>query len=46
MKIIDFNVAIGMNYGIASFASWLKSLCNLETCITRIGEPPLTIASF
>jgi hypothetical protein len=42
----DSNVVIVVNYGVASFSSWSKSICNPETCITRIRRPLMTIASF
>ena len=29
----DFDVATGMNYGVASCSSWSKSTCNLETIL-------------
>jgi hypothetical protein len=35
----DSNVAIGVNYGVASSSSWSNSICNLETGIMRIRDP-------
>jgi hypothetical protein len=32
-------VATGMNYGVASPLNWPKSICNPETCTTRITRP-------
>ena len=42
----DFNFATGVNYGVASFSSWSKSICNLIMGIMRFKGPPTTIASF
>jgi hypothetical protein len=36
-KKVDFDVATNVKYGVASFFSWFKSICNEETGITRIG---------
>ena len=35
----DSDVAIGVNYGVASWSSWCKSTCNPETGITRTSRP-------
>ena len=42
----DSGVATGVNYGVASFSSWSKSGCNLDTGIMRIIEPPTTAAFY
>jgi hypothetical protein len=42
----DFDVAIGVIYGVASSLSWSKSMCNPDTGIARIRGPLKTIASF
>ena len=42
----NVDVAIGMNYGVASFFSWFKSICNPKTNIMRIRGPPMTTTSF
>jgi hypothetical protein len=39
------NVAIGMNYDVASVLSWSKSICNPDTCIIVIKGPPMTQTS-
>ena len=33
------DIANDVNYGVASFLSWWKSVCNPETGITRIRGP-------
>ena len=42
----DFDVATIVKYGVASFSSWSKSICNGEMGITRIGGPRMNIAFF
>ena len=42
----DSAVATGMQYGVASFSSWSRSVCNLETGIMRIRETLMTTAFF
>jgi hypothetical protein len=43
----DFDVTTDVNYGVASFSSWTKSIiCNPKTSTMRIGGPPMTNASF
>lgn len=42
----DFDVATCITFDFASFSSWSESIFNPETCITRIGGPPKTTASF
>jgi len=42
----DFDVATGVNYGVASFSGWSKSIWDPVMGITRIRGPPTTIASF
>jgi hypothetical protein len=42
----DSYVVIGMNYGISSFLSWSKSICNLKIGMMSIERAPKTIASF
>ena len=34
-----FDVATGMIYGVASFSSWSKSICDSKTNIMRIRGP-------
>jgi hypothetical protein len=41
-----FNVTTGMNYGVASFLSWSKSICNPEIGIIEIRGPLRSNASF
>ena len=36
------DVAKGVDYGVASFSSWSKSICNPVTCIRRIRGSPTT----
>ena len=33
------NVAIGMNYGVASSLNWSKSICSPEMCTMRVIGP-------
>ena len=40
------NIATSVNYGVASFSSWSKCICNTETGIIRNREPSTTTASF
>ena len=40
------DVATGMKFGVVSFSSWSKSICNLETGIMRIRGTSMTTASF
>lgn len=40
----DSDVATGVKYGVASFSSWSKSICNLEIDFSRIRGLPKTIA--
>jgi hypothetical protein len=40
------DVLTGVNYGVASFSSWSKSICNPKIGGTRIRGSPKTIASF
>ena len=35
----DSNVAIVVNYGVASFLNWVESICNPKMSITRIRGP-------
>ena len=43
----DSNVAIGVNYGVASPLNWSKSIYNSETVMTRInGRSMKDILSF
>ena len=42
----DDDVANGVDYGVASFSSWFKSICNPVTCIRRIKGSPTTIVSY
>ena len=42
----DSYVVTGMNYGISSFLSWSKSVCNLKIGMMRIKRARKTIASF
>ena len=42
----NFDVAIGVNCGVAPFSSWSKFVFNLEMGITRIREPSTIIVSF
>lgn len=42
----DSDVATSVNFGVASFFSWLKSVCSPEVGTTRIRGPLKTIASF
>lgn len=42
----DFDVGTKVNYGVALFLSWSKSMCNLTTDIMRIRYLLNTIASF
>ena len=42
----DTDAATGVSYGVASFSSWSKSICNPQMGFTRIRRPPKTIASF
>ena len=46
IKKDDYDVVTNVNYGVALFPSWAKSICNGEMGITRIRAPPTTIASF
>lgn len=32
----DSNIATTVNYGVASFSSWSKAICNLVACFVRI----------
>lgn len=41
----DSDVATGVKYGVASFSSWSKSICNLEIDFSRIRGLPKTTAS-
>jgi hypothetical protein len=43
---VDFDIATGMNYGVASYLSWSRFLYNSETDITRIEGPPKITAPF
>ena len=42
----NFNVVIGMKYGVASFSSWSKFICNPKTGFTRIRGSMMITASF
>ena len=42
----DYDVATGMNYGVGSFLSWSKFICNSKTRITRNRRPLMIIAFF
>jgi hypothetical protein len=42
----DYGVAISAHYGVASFSSWSKVICNPDTGIARIRGPLKTNASF
>ena len=42
----DFNVATGVNFGVAPSSSWSKFGCNPEVGIMSIGAPQKTTAFF
>ena len=41
----DSNVDTFVNYGVASFSSWSKSICNLETNVMIIRGALMNIGS-
>lgn len=42
----DFDVAIGMSYGVVSFLSWYEYIRNSDMGITKIRGAPTTIRPF
>ena len=36
----DYGIAISAHYGVASFSSWSKVICNPDTSIARIRGAP------
>ena len=43
---IRSNVDTNVNYGVASFLSWSKSICNSKKGITRIRRPQRLLSPF
>jgi hypothetical protein len=39
MKKDDFHVITNMTYGVASYLSWSKCICNPKMDIMKIGGP-------